>query len=143
MVWSKVEIQPRFYEVDSYQIVNNMYYLAWCDIGRFNIAKTAGLIIPRFYEEGIMFVVSEANIQYKKSVHFWDTVKVETIIIPTGSSKLQFKHKIKLVNGNMEAARAESATICIRNGQLIPALPEWVHEKIENYVTDVQKGRGL
>jgi YbgC/YbaW family acyl-CoA thioester hydrolase len=140
MNWNKIEIEPRFYEIDSYSIVNNMYYLSWMEMARLKIAKDAGILVPRLYSEGILFVVAEARITYENAVNFWDKVRVETVIRRVHGSRMEFEHQVVSQITKIRMATATTAILCLKGGNVMPRMPEWIQTKLEAYLADVQDG---
>lgn len=138
--WTKFELSPRFYEVDSYHRVNHIFYLSWMEMGRFVLAEKAGILIPRIQEEEIAFVVSEVAVRYKKAIGFLDRVTVETVLLPVKNAKLTFKHQIRAVKDRSLLAEGKVATICLRRGQMQLKLPDWIMANIQNFIEIVQKG---
>ena len=139
MKWNQIDIEPRFYEIDSYSIVNNMYYLSWMEMARLKVAKDAGILIPRLYSEGILFVVAEAHLHYENAVNFWDKVRVETIISKVQGSRMEFEHRVISQITKIQMAKATTAILCLKKGGVLPRMPEWVQEKIDAYIRNVQE----
>ena len=140
MEWVKFNLAPRFYEIDSYNMVNHMFYLSWFEMGRFAVAEKAGILSPRFKEEGFMFVVSEVNISYKKPVGFLDKVIVETALLPAKACKLVFRHRIRSMIDKSIFCEGTTATVCVQQGKMTLKLPEWIDTSIRNYIENIQKG---
>ncbi len=140
MNWMKIEISPRFYEVDSYNIVNNMYYLSWFEMGRFSIADKAGLITPRFMEENLAFLVLEAHIYYKKPVTFLDKIIIESVVSPPKASKLIFLHRIRIKKDNSISAEGKTIVVLTKKNKLLMKMPDWVEQRIMDYIKNVQGG---
>ncbi|WP_304224601.1 thioesterase family protein [Gracilinema caldarium] len=140
MKWVVIPIEPRFYEIDSYQIVNNMFYLSWFEMGRFAVAEKAGLICDRFHDEGLSFVVKHIDIEYKKSVLFRDKIKCETIISLWTAAKLVFNHRIRNAINNEIHSEGHSEVILLKKSKMQLNMPVWVEECINKYLNDYQEG---
>ncbi|NPV38674.1 hypothetical protein BREVNS_1524 [Brevinematales bacterium NS] len=138
--WTTVEIMPRFYEIDSYGIVNNMFYVGWLEIGRFKIAEEAGLIEQKVLDEKIAFVVSSIEIRYKKPVSFLDTVLLENLLSWEGTGKLVFYHKGKNKRTKEEVVLAKTVVICMKEGKVAVNLPSFIAEKVSFFINSVQGG---
>lgn len=138
---SQIEISPRFFEVDSYNVVNNMFYLSWCEMGRFDVAQKAGLLDSGIADGEIRFMVKESRLHYEKPVHFYNKVILHTQVETTGTSRLNFKHRIILKNTRETAAYGETATVCIKNGRLLPKLPTEVEKRVQAYIKQNQGSR--
>lgn len=141
MRWCSVDISPRFFEVDSYQMVNNMFYLSWFEMGRFAIAQKAGIVCPRFLQEKLAFVVSRAEVLYRKPVALTDTVTCESIIEKAAASRLVFRHRI--LNRGNHGLHAEGTTevVCTRDGRMLLKLPAWIVEAVAWFTELWQTGR--
>lgn len=140
MRWNELDIEPRFYEIDSYSIVNNMYYLSWLEMGRLKIARDAGIMIPRLYTDSIQFVVAESHIRYDNAVNFWDKVVVESMIDKVEGSRLDFAHRVKSRITKAVMAEATTSVLCLKLGKVIPRMPEWIKERIDSYLERFQAG---
>ena len=138
--WNSMDVEPRFYEIDSYNIVNNMYYLSWMEMARLKVARDAGLLVPRLYSEGIFFVVTEAHIHYENAVNFWDKVRIETVITKVEGSRMEFQHRVKSQMTKTRMATAQTSIICLKQGNVIPRMPEWMDQKVEHYISETQQG---
>lgn len=140
MIRNKLELEPRFYEVDSYNIVNNMYYVSWCEMARLRVAKDAGLLVPKLFDEKIMFVVEKINVQYQNATSLWDRIQVNTLVRLTAATRLDFHHSIKSKITNQQMAQATSSIVCLKEGRLMTQLPDWFEGKLHKYIDEVQKG---
>jgi len=144
LIWNRTEIEPRFYEIDSYGIVNHMFYISWCELARLKISKDAGLLIPKLYDEVIMFVVSNIQMNYIHAINFWEnSIIIESVISEVKASKLIFKHRIKSGKTKIEMAYGESSIVCLRSGKMLLSFPGWISERIDNYIKNIQKGISL
>lgn len=138
--WINIEVTPRFYEIDSYGIVNNMFFLGWLEMGRFKIAEIAGLIEERIIKENIIFLVTNIEISYLRPVKFLDTIVVENSLYWKGSGKLIFYHRGKNKKTKDIVFLAKSIVVCTREGNVIKVLPSFVEEKLVNFINVTQKG---
>jgi acyl-CoA thioester hydrolase len=138
--WSEIQLEPRFYEIDSYNIVNNMFYLSWFEMGRFEIARQAGLICPQFQNQNLMFAVVEAHVYYKKPIALFTAVVVESMIQKIAGSKIFFAHRIRNKKTNVLLADGQTCVICLRDRKMLIKLPGWIEEKITGYIEHYQGG---
>ncbi|MCX7655965.1 MAG: acyl-CoA thioesterase [Treponemataceae bacterium] len=138
-----ISVEPRFYEVDSYQVVNNMFYLSWFEMGRFSVAEKAGLICERFKNEGLAFLVSHIDIYYKKPVVFRDKICCQTTIKSKIGAKLVFKHIIKKVTSHEVCSEGISEVVLMKNYKMQIKMPEWIDLCIARYIGEYQNGEFL
>lgn len=136
---AKLETSPRFYEVDSYGVVNNMFYQGWCEMGRFEVARLAHLLSDRRFEsENIRFVVVEADFRYRHPVGLEQPVVIETLLGNPRSARLEFHHKVRAKANRTLCLEARTSVVCTRPTGMLLALPRWIHEKLSSYIQDVQ-----
>lgn len=140
MIWNKIDIEPRFYEIDGYNIVNNMYYVSWCEMARLKLASDAGALVPKLYDDKIMFVVDSINVSYLNAVSYWDRIQIESVVRFIGGSQLDFCHSIKSKITNQVMAKGSSRVVCLKEGRLLTRLPDWLHKKLTHYIEEEQKG---
>ncbi|MBN2353009.1 MAG: acyl-CoA thioesterase [Spirochaetales bacterium] len=140
MKWLPSPIQIRFYEVDSYRIVNNMYYLSWFELGRFAVAEKAGIACPRFEDENLAFVVSSVKVEYRKPVRFGQAVCCESLIAAVTASKIGFSHRIRNTGNGELHASGVSEVICVKDAKMLLKLPAWVEKRVREYLLKFQGG---
>ena len=138
--WIETVLEPRFFEVDSYKIVNNMFYLSWFEMGRFAIAERVGLLVPRFAEENLGFVVTRSEVLYKKPVTFGTKIRSQGRIRTVEASRLVFDHRISALRSSVVYAQGTTEVVCVRDGKLLMRLPDWVQDLIIKFIKDVQGG---
>ncbi len=140
MKWVAVPIEPRFYEIDSYQIVNNMFYLSWFEMGRFAVAEKAGLVCDSFNDEGLAFVVKHIDIDYKRPVTFRDRVVCESVIASRTGSKLAFAHRVRNAVNNEVCTEGHTEVVLLKNAKMQLSMPGWIDDCITRYLAEYQKG---
>lgn len=139
---ASVELNPRFFEVDSYQIVNNMFYVSWCEMGRFRVAQLAGIMdsgdMAQAYDGGIHFMVTESRLKYHHPIRFQDTVRVDTLLGIPEASRLKFRHTIRNRKTMRICVEANTSVVAVKDGRLLNTLPQWAMDKIEKYLNEQQ-----
>lgn len=141
MRWHSIEIEPRFFEVDSYQMVNNMFYLSWFEMGRFAIAQKAGIVCPRFAQEHLAFVVTRAEVVYRRPISFSDFIVCESVIEKAAASRLIFQHRVRNRTNNSLHAEGTTEVVCMREGRMLLKLPEWIVAAVTWFTDLWQTGR--
>ena len=84
----------KFSEADSLGIVWHGHYIRYFEDGREAFGKEYGIGYLAFYKYGFVIPIVHAQCDYKKSLRYGDTVKVETEFIPTDAAKLVFKYQL-------------------------------------------------
>ncbi|MCX7656086.1 acyl-CoA thioesterase [Treponema sp. J25] len=140
MNWMTIPIAIRFYEVDSYRIVNNMFYLAWFEMGRFAIAEKAGIVSDRFEKENLRFVVKHIEVEYLRPVYFKDRVVCESSICSVVGSKIDFLHIIRNEINKEIHTKGRTEVILLKDNKMQIHMPEWIKQCIDIYLEHYQKG---
>ena len=94
------DIRVRFNETDPLGIVWHGHYIRYFEDGRESFGKQHGIGYLAFYENGYVIPVVNAQCDYKKSLRYGDTVRVETEYIPTEAAKMLFKYRLFKVATN-------------------------------------------
>lgn len=84
------EVQVRFSEVDSMNIVWHGNYVKYLEDGREDFGKKYGISYQHFRDSGYGAPIVNLEISYKKSLLNGDSVLVKTTYVPTDSAKLIF-----------------------------------------------------
>lgn len=139
MKYHSIDIQLRFYEFDSYGIVNNMFCYSWFELGRFALSEHIGLS-RQFLSTGYEFVVLSNQAQYLKSIKKGNKISCKTCIGNITGTKISFLHKVvDSVNGCVYI-NGSSTTVLISNGKLILKFPPTISDLINSYVGNEQGG---
>lgn len=123
------EMQVRSYECDFQGIVNNAVYMNYLEHARMQCGKRAGIDVAAMADEGVFWIVSEARLQYKSSLHLGDEFKVITSASMQGVMRCIFHQEIRKKNTDETVMQAEITTACIAGGKPIP-LPASIREKM-------------
>ena len=113
------EFDVKFSEADPLGIVWHGHYIRYFEDGREAFGKEYGIGYLAFYKHG--FVIPVVNIQcdYKKSLRYGDTVKVETEYIPTEAAKMLFKYRLFNAEGDVIATGSSIQVFLDKEEQLL------------------------
>jgi acyl-CoA thioester hydrolase len=99
----EVSIQVRYAETDAQKVVYHGNYLIWFEVGRTAYCERAGYPYPRMEAEGILIMVSEARVKYRKSARYGDVVTVRTRIGEQKSRGCTFLYEVVLPDRSIAA----------------------------------------
>jgi acyl-CoA thioester hydrolase len=91
---SRTEIQVRFNEADPLGIVWHGHYIRYFEDGREAFGAIYDLKYLDVYKMGFVTPVVNVQCDFKKSLRYGDTVRVETKYIPTEAAKLKFTYRL-------------------------------------------------
>jgi acyl-CoA thioester hydrolase len=84
----------RYAETDQMGVVHNSNYLVWFEMGRTEYCDVRGYPYRRMEEEGIMMVVAESRIRYKRPAHYDDFLVVRTRISRSTPRVVNFAYEL-------------------------------------------------
>jgi acyl-CoA thioester hydrolase len=130
------ELTVRFHEVDSYNIVHNVHYFNYFDIGRFHLVdKFLRRERPDEISEYIYLVLT-ADCKYVDHARLDDELTVETMFEypwEQKNARLKFSHAIFKKKRHVEVARGTTVLgICDREYNLQYRFPD----RVKKYLRD-------
>lgn len=129
------ELEVKFSEADPLGIVWHGHYIRYFEDGRESFGKQHGIGYLAFYENGYVIPVVNAQCDYKKSLRYGDTVRVETEYIPTEAAKMLFKYRLfKVATNELVASGSTIQVFLDKEGSVLQlATPIFFEEwKIKN-----------
>lgn len=81
-------------EVDTIGHLNNAKYLEYMEWGRFDWIIQTGLSLPELQRRGILPVVVNINVNYRKELRMGDHVKVVSRPLQYGSKSFVVRHEL-------------------------------------------------
>ncbi|MEM9711410.1 MAG: thioesterase family protein [Actinomycetota bacterium] len=90
----RLEIRPRFAEMDPYGHVNHAVYLAWFEEARVRALEDIGLGLDRLAETGFQIVITDVRLRYRRAVTASDHVVVESRVASTGRASSVWAQRV-------------------------------------------------
>ena len=84
----------RYAETDQMGVVHNSVYLIWFEIGRTEYSIFKDFPYARIEEEGIILVVAESHVSYKKPAHYDDLITVRTCVSRLKPKVVTFSYQL-------------------------------------------------
>jgi len=112
-------------DLDAFNHVNNTVHLRWCETARVEYLMWVGLW-PAFPLAGIGPIIANLSCDYRRPIHFPDTVHIGARVTRIGNTSFQMEHTIVSEALNAVAAEADS-TIVVLDYQAkrpVPVPPE-------------------
>ena len=89
-----LEIKIYYEDTDSGGVVYYANYLKYMERGRTEYLADRGISVKGLMDQGTIFMVSRAEIDYKASAHYGETIILETTVAETTGATLLFRHRI-------------------------------------------------
>jgi acyl-CoA thioester hydrolase len=91
---NKIEIKIYYEDTDCGGVVYYGNYLRYMERGRTEYLADRGVSIKELMDQGTIFVVSRAEIDYKSSARYGDTIVLETAVAEKTGATLLFEHRL-------------------------------------------------
>ncbi|HRO83992.1 MAG TPA: acyl-CoA thioesterase [Niabella sp.] len=127
----EIEILIRFNEADPLGIVWHGHYIRYFEDAREAFGKIHGLGYLDFFKQNIVVPIVHAECNYKKSLRFGDTVRVEATYTPCEAAKMVFNYKLyNAKDGSIVATGSTTQVFLEREQQTLilnnpPFFQEW------------------
>src|SRR4030095_6150978 len=129
MTWTmhhshEISFRVRYQETDGQGIVHHANYLTWLEQGRVELLRSAGHSYRELEEQGILLVVSEANLKYYLPARFDDLLRLVTTAVRAKGARIE--HRYELFRGDTLLAEATTIIACIDRKGRVTRLPAWL-----------------
>ena len=126
--WS---VQVYYEDTDAGGVVYHSQYLNFMERARTEFLRNIGFVQTVLKDEmGILFVVRDIQIRFRKPAKFDDALKVQTKLLKAGRSLLEFEQNIYRGDEHLIAAKVE--VVCIGAESFKPvSIPQNMMSKLE------------
>lgn len=122
----RMEMRPRFSEVDSMGVVWHGNYVQYLEDAREFFGRAHGMGYMDVYRNKLMLPVVSMNIEYKRSISFEDDVVIVTRFHETAAAKVHFTYEIRSVVNDKLLATAHTTQVFIdMDGELQLTHPDF------------------
>ncbi len=90
-----MEIKIYYEDTDCGGVVYYANYLKYMERGRTEFLAERGVSVKGLMDEGTIFVVTRAELDYKSSARYGDTIVMETSVTETTGATMLFSHVMK------------------------------------------------
>ncbi|QRM90925.1 YbgC/FadM family acyl-CoA thioesterase [Lacinutrix sp. WUR7] len=91
---NEIFIRIRYGETDQMGVVHHGNYALYLEMGRTEWLRTFGISYSQMEKEGVMLPVISMSLNYKKSAHYDEVIKVKTQLKKTPAVKIEFEYEI-------------------------------------------------
>ena len=134
------ELRVRYAETDQMGVVYHANYLAWCEVGRTEYIRGAGMSYRTLEQLGVGLAVADLQMRFHAPATYDDVVRVETRLTEVRSRTVTFEYVIANVATDARLISATTRLVSIdRQGRTV-ALPPEVRVLLERAATDAEGG---
>ena len=94
MITDKIQIRPRYGEVDQMGYVYHANYVSYCHQARTELLRKYGINDSKLEENKIMLPVISFKIDYKKPAHYDEKLTIKTTVSELPNVRFKFDFEI-------------------------------------------------
>lgn len=126
-----VDFRVRYAETDQMGVVYHSEYLVWCEIGRTEFIRAAGLPYAEMERRGAMLAVADAHLRYHASARYDDLVRVETRLTDVRSRAITFDYVIRNAESGLKLVTARTMLVALDRDARPTPLPAEIRQLLE------------
>lgn len=126
-----VELRVRYGETDQMGVVYHAEYLVWCEIGRTEYIRSAGLPYAEMERRGTALAVADASLRYHAPARYDDRIRIETSLRSVGSRAITFDYAIFNAESGIKLVTARTMLVAIDNNGRSSVIPADIRELLE------------
>ncbi len=124
-----MKVKIYYHHTDCGGVVYYANYLQFLEEARTEFLAERGVSIGELAKEGILFVVSRLEIDYKLPAFYGDILEIETRVNNISAVRLEFDCEIKNQN-KQTIAEAKTILVCVDKNLKPKAIPQEIQERI-------------
>ncbi|QWU17844.1 acyl-CoA thioester hydrolase [Paenibacillus sophorae] len=97
--WHAASLRVRYQESDQMGVVYHSNYLNWFEIGRTEMLRGLGFSYLELENRGVLLPVTSAELQFKRSAKYDDTIAVYARMSSFTPLRLAFDYEVRRVSG--------------------------------------------
>jgi acyl-CoA thioester hydrolase len=127
-----ITIVPRYAETDKGGVVHHSVYPVWFEMGRTELLRANGIAYKDLEEAGILFVVAEMHIKYRRPAEYDQKLQLETTCTNVSAGKVEHTYKLTRCSDGILLAEGNSILACVDDGGKVRRIPEFMYPKETN-----------
>lgn len=126
-----VELRVRYGETDRMGIVYHAEYLVWCEIGRTEYIRAAGLPYAEMERQGTALAVGDATLRYHAPARYDDRIRVETSLRSVGSRAITFDYVIFNADTGVKLVTARTLLVAVDSDGRASVIPSEIQRLLQ------------
>ncbi len=123
----KIIIVPRYAETDKAGVVHHSVYPVWFEMGRTELLRANGLAYKDLEEAGVLFVVAELFIKYRRPAMYDEKLQLETHCSAVTASKVEHSYKLTRCCDGAILAEGSSVLACVSAEGKVRRIPGFMY----------------
>jgi acyl-CoA thioester hydrolase len=129
-----ITIVPRYAETDRGGVVHHSVYPVWFEMGRTELLRVNGMAYKDLEEAGVLFVVAELNIKYRRPAKYDEKLQLETSCSEVSTSRVEHIYKLTRCRDRVILAEGSSVLACVNAQGKICRIPKFMYPEPEETI---------
>jgi acyl-CoA thioester hydrolase len=129
-----ITIVPRYAETDQGGVVHHSVYPVWFEMGRTELLRVNGMAYKDLEEAGVLFVVAELNIKYRRPAKYDEKLQLETSCSEVSTSRVEHIYKLTRCRDRVILAEGSSVLACVNAQGKICRIPKFMYPEPEETI---------
>ena len=112
-------------------VVYHANYLAWCEVGRTDFVRAAGMSYREMEDAGVGLAVIDASLRYHAPATYDDVVRIETRLADVRSRTVTFEYVISNATNGARLVTASTRLASVDRAGTTIAMPRDVRALLE------------
>lgn len=131
MITDKIQLRPRYGEVDQMGYVYHANYVSYCHQARTELLRKLGIQDSFLEENNVMLPVIRFEIDYKKPAHYDELLTITTTIKELPKVRFGFEFEIRNEHNTL-LSEAKSTVVFVDSKVRFPmGIPEFIEQKLK------------
>jgi acyl-CoA thioester hydrolase len=131
------ELRVRYAETDQMGVVYHANYLAWCEVGRTEYVRAAGMSYRDMERAGVGLAVIDATLRFHAAATYDDLVRIETRVTDVRSRTVTFEYLISNAATGMRLVSASTRLAAVDGAGTTIMMPRPVRDLLERGTGDL------
>ncbi len=122
-----ITVVPRYAETDKAGMVHHSVYPVWFEMGRTELLRANGLAYKDLEQSGVLFVVAELFIKYRRPAMYDEKLQLETHCSAVTAGKVKHSYKLTRCCDGTILAEGSSVLACVSAEGKVRRIPEFMY----------------
>ncbi|MEK6697891.1 MAG: YbgC/FadM family acyl-CoA thioesterase [Nitrospirota bacterium] len=130
MAKHRMEIKLYYEDTDCGGVVYYANYLRYMERARTEYMADRGAPVKALMDQGILFLIARAEIDYRTSARYGDTIVVETWISEITAASIMFEHTMTEKTSGRLIADCKAKAVCVGADGRPKRIPNEIADKL-------------
>jgi acyl-CoA thioester hydrolase len=125
-----MEIKIYYEDTDCGGVVYYANYLRYMERARTEYMASREASVKALMDRGYLFVIAHAEVDYRSSAHYGDTLVVETWVSEVTAASLLFEHTMKEKTSGRLITECKAKAVCVDSSGKPKRIPKEIADKL-------------